>query len=110
MTLHLGTEEQRAIDKLAARAEAEDWAERLFDGDTSLWTDDPDVSAGIVDRLGWLDAPEHFAEQAAAIESFGDGADVSPGGGIGACPSPMPSSVTSTSAFTTPPRLRPTRV
>ena len=75
MTLHLGTEEQRAIDELAARAEAEDWAERLFDGDTSLWTEDPDVSAGIVDRLGWLDAPEHFAEQAAALEGFGDGAD-----------------------------------
>ena len=75
MTLHLGTAEGRALDELIARAEEEGWAERLFDGDTSLWTDDPDVAAGIADRLGWLDAPDHFGEQAAAIEGFGDGVD-----------------------------------
>ena len=73
MTLHLGTAERRAIDELTARAQDEGWAERLFDGDTSLWTDDPDVAAGIADRLGWLDAPAHFALQAAALEGFGDG-------------------------------------
>ncbi len=73
MTLHLGTAERRAIDELAARAQDEGWAQRLFDGDTSLWTDDPDVAAGIADRLGWLAAPAHFAVQAAALEGFGDG-------------------------------------
>jgi transaldolase/glucose-6-phosphate isomerase len=73
MTLHLGPEEQRAIDELTARAQDERWAERLFDRDTSLWTDDPDVATAIADRLGWLDAPAHFALQAAALEGFGDG-------------------------------------
>ena len=73
MTLHLGPEEQRAIDELTASAQDERWAERLFDRDTSLWTDDPDVAAAIADRLGWLDAPAHFAVQAAALEGFGDG-------------------------------------
>ena len=44
-------------DALVVQATSERWAERLFDRDTSLWTDDPDVSADIADRLGWLDAP-----------------------------------------------------
>jgi transaldolase/glucose-6-phosphate isomerase len=73
MTLHLGPAEQHAVDELTARAQDEGWAERLFDRDTTLWTDDPDVAAAIADRLGWLDAPAHFALQAAALEGFGDG-------------------------------------
>jgi transaldolase/glucose-6-phosphate isomerase len=61
------------LDRLLDRANEERWAERLFDRDTSLWTADPDVSADITDRLGWLDAPEHFSLQIAALEGFGDG-------------------------------------
>src|SRR6185369_3783550 len=61
------------LDALIERANAERWAERLFDRDTTLWTTDPDVSADISDRLGWLDAPEHFGLQVAALEGFGDG-------------------------------------
>lgn len=61
------------LDELVARATADRWAERLFDRDTSLWTEDPDVSADITDRLGWLDAPAHFTLQIAALEGFGDG-------------------------------------
>ena len=72
MTVDLG-EWEGALDELVARAQDERWAERLFDRDTSLWTDDPDVAAAIADRLGWLDAPAHFAVQAAALEGFGDG-------------------------------------
>ena len=74
MRLTLGPEEERAIDELAARAQDERWAERLFDRDTSLWTADPDAASAIADRLGWLDAPAHFALQAAGLEGFGDGA------------------------------------
>ena len=44
--------------ELVARARTERWAERLFERDTSLWSDDPAVQATIADRLGWLDAPE----------------------------------------------------
>jgi transaldolase/glucose-6-phosphate isomerase len=61
-------------DALVEQATAEHWAERLFDRDTSLWTDDPDVSADIADRLGWLDAPAQFSLQIPALEGFGDGA------------------------------------
>jgi glucose-6-phosphate isomerase len=57
----------------AARAREGNWAERLFDRDPSLWSDDPAVQAGIADRLGWLDAPEHFLEQVPALEGFSDG-------------------------------------
>jgi glucose-6-phosphate isomerase len=65
---------QAQLDALAANATAERWAARLFERDTSLWTDDPDVADAIAERLGWLDAPSHFALQAAALEGFGDGA------------------------------------
>ncbi len=54
------------------RATAETWAARLFDRDPSLWSNDPAVQAGIADRLGWLDAPQHFLEQVPAIEAFGE--------------------------------------
>ena len=73
MTLRLPADAEKVVDELVARAADEDWAARLFDRDTSLWTDDPDVSANIADRLGWLDAPAHFALQAAGLEGFGDG-------------------------------------
>ena len=51
------------------RAVAESWAGRLFDRDPSLWSSDPAVQAGIADRLGWLDAPEHFLEQVPLAEA-----------------------------------------
>ncbi|HUQ44311.1 MAG TPA: glucose-6-phosphate isomerase [Candidatus Limnocylindria bacterium] len=72
--ISLPATEQAAFDDLVARATDEQWPERLFDRDPALWTDDPDVAAGIADRLGWLDAPAHFTEQSAALEGFSDGA------------------------------------
>ena len=74
LELRLPTVEQATVDELTARATDERWAERLFDRDTTLWTEDPDVAAGIADRLGWLDAPDHFMLQIPALEGFGDGA------------------------------------
>ena len=65
--------EQAIVDALVERATTEQWAERLFAGDTSLWTTDPDVAADITDRLGWLRSPEQFTLQIAALEGFGDG-------------------------------------
>ena len=55
------------------RARDEDWATRLFDRDVTLWSSDPRVGEGIAERLGWLDAPDHFADRTAALEGFGDG-------------------------------------
>jgi glucose-6-phosphate isomerase len=61
------------VDALMDRARVEAWATRLFDRDPSLWTSDPSVAEGIAERLGWLDAPEHFADRIASLEGFGDG-------------------------------------
>jgi glucose-6-phosphate isomerase len=74
MSVRLPRDEQTLLDALIGRATSERWAARLFERDTSLWTDDPAVTEAIADRLGWLDAPAHFAAQAAALEGFGDGA------------------------------------
>jgi glucose-6-phosphate isomerase len=54
-------------------ARDDEWATRLFDRDVTLWSDDPKVGAAIAERLGWLDAPDHFARQTPALEGFGDG-------------------------------------
>jgi glucose-6-phosphate isomerase len=73
MALRLPPAAEARLQDLVERAARDRWAVRLFERDTSLWTDDPDVSANIADRLGWLDAPAHFTLQAAALEGFGDG-------------------------------------
>ncbi|HET7702441.1 MAG TPA: hypothetical protein VFK35_03515 [Candidatus Limnocylindrales bacterium] len=61
-------------DAAVARARDERWAERLWDRDPSLWSTSPKVQEAIADRLGWLDAPAHFADRIAALEGFGEGA------------------------------------
>ena len=73
-SIRLPGDAQARLDGLTAIATADRWAARLFERDTSLWTKDPGVAEAIADRLGWLDAPAHFAIQAAALEGFGDGA------------------------------------
>ena len=73
-TIRLPADAQARLDGLAAIATSDRWAARLFERDTSLWTNDERVAEAIADRLGWLDAPAHFAIQAAALEGFGDGA------------------------------------
>ena len=62
-----------AYDAAVEQARTEEWAVRLFDRDTTLWSTDERVQRTIADRLGWLDAPNHFAERTAALEGFGDG-------------------------------------
>jgi glucose-6-phosphate isomerase len=68
---HLG-QATAAYDEAVERAVHEEWATRLFDRDVTLWSTDPRVGAAIADRLGWLDAPVHFADRIAALEAFGD--------------------------------------
>ncbi|HEY7590021.1 MAG TPA: hypothetical protein VH723_03460 [Candidatus Limnocylindrales bacterium] len=63
-----------AYDAALAQAGNERWVERLFDRDPSLWSDDERVQRAISDRLGWLDAPHHFADHTADIEGFARGA------------------------------------
>jgi glucose-6-phosphate isomerase len=73
LRISLSAADRPAIDALLDQANVDQWAERLFDRDTTLWSDDPDVRADITDRLGWLDAPAHFTLLAGALEGFGDG-------------------------------------
>ena len=68
------TGSQPAIpESLIEQARAARWAERLFERDTSLWSDDPVVRAAIAERLGWLDAPVHFSDEIGPLEVFGEG-------------------------------------
>jgi hypothetical protein len=55
------------FEAVVAEARRDAWANRLFDRDVSLWTTDQDVGKAIADRLGWLDAPRHFADRTAAL-------------------------------------------
>jgi transaldolase/glucose-6-phosphate isomerase len=64
--------EDAALVALTERARDERWAERLFARDTSLWSSDPAVRATIAERLGWLDAPDHFSEEIGPLEAFGE--------------------------------------
>ncbi len=72
MQMKLNAGDQARYDSVAEHALRNDWAQRLFDRDTSLWSTDPVVQAAIADRLGWLDAPEHFTLEIPALEAFGD--------------------------------------
>jgi glucose-6-phosphate isomerase len=62
-----------AWERAVVTARDERWAERLWDRDPTLWSTNERVQAAIADRLGWLDAPAHFADRVAALEGFGEG-------------------------------------
>jgi glucose-6-phosphate isomerase len=63
---------EAAYRSAVARADEESWARRLFERDASLWSADERVQGGISERLGWLDAPAHFREEAGTLEAFAD--------------------------------------
>jgi transaldolase / glucose-6-phosphate isomerase len=50
---------------------------RLFAKDPTLWVDDPETPE-LVDRLGWLDAPQRFFQKVDELTAFAD--DVKAGG------------------------------
>ncbi len=72
MTIHLAAADQVRLDAAAVTARTDAWADRLMDRDTSLWSTDDEVQRAIADRLGWLDAPGHFAEEVPELQAFGD--------------------------------------
>jgi transaldolase/glucose-6-phosphate isomerase len=61
-----------AYETAIAGAGSARWPARLFERDTTLWTEDPSVADAINARLGWLDAPTHFTMQIPALEGFGE--------------------------------------
>jgi glucose-6-phosphate isomerase len=72
MRITLAPADAERLASLSRHAQTDRWAQRLSDRDTSLWTHDDKVAAAIAERLGWLDAPEHFGRQIPALEAFGD--------------------------------------
>jgi transaldolase/glucose-6-phosphate isomerase len=60
------------VRTLLDRAVEERWASRLHERDTSLWTQDEATAEAIAHRLGWLDAPSAFRDEAAELMAFGD--------------------------------------
>jgi glucose-6-phosphate isomerase len=72
LELRLGTDHLAAYRDAVERATSERWVDRLFERDVTLWSADPRVGAAIGERLGWLDSPEHFADQIGALEAFGE--------------------------------------
>src|SRR6476469_256661 len=64
---------QAAFAEAVDRARAEEWARRISEKDTTLWSSNDRIQAAIADRLGWLDSPAPFADQIGALEGFGEG-------------------------------------
>lgn len=63
---------QEVVDEAVATAVGGRWASRIWDRDTSLWTDDAMVAPRIADRLGWLEAPTFFADEVAELTAFAE--------------------------------------
>jgi transaldolase/glucose-6-phosphate isomerase len=61
------------VDVAIERALAEDWVERVWNRDATLWSADEPVQAKILNRLGWLHAPEAFLEDVEELRAFADG-------------------------------------
>jgi glucose-6-phosphate isomerase len=72
LQVRLGPDDQARLDAVIAHARRTAWAERLFERDTTLWSEHGDVQRTISERLGWLDAPGHFQTQIPALEAFGE--------------------------------------
>lgn len=52
--------------------ERQNFIRRLFEGDASLWTQEPRRQALIQERLGWVSVHEDMAERAAELQEFAD--------------------------------------
>ncbi len=63
-----------AVDSAMRRALAERWVERVWDRDATLWSSDASVQATILNRLGWLRAPEQFLEDVDELRAFAEAA------------------------------------
>jgi glucose-6-phosphate isomerase len=59
-----------AVDAALDEAVGEGWAARIWERDTTVWTQDPAVAARVAGRLGWLDAPAHFRGRTDELATF----------------------------------------
>jgi len=64
---------EAALAAAGDRAVKEEWADRAIGRrDPSVWTDQDVVKRAIATRLGWLEAPFHFADETAELKAFAD--------------------------------------
>ncbi|MBI5569193.1 MAG: bifunctional transaldolase/phosoglucose isomerase [Desulfomonile tiedjei] len=63
---------QKAVDESLTRCDKERISERMWDGDVSLWTEDPECGAAITQRLGWLTIVETMASETTKLKNFAD--------------------------------------
>ncbi len=74
LALDLTLQDPRLRAALAAardRAVKEEWADRAIGRrDPSVWSDQEVVQRAIATRLGWLEAPFHFAEETGELVAF----------------------------------------
>ncbi len=65
---------EAAIADARRRAIDENWADRAIGRrDPSVWSGEEIVQRAISTRLGWLEAPFHFADEAAELKAFAAG-------------------------------------
>jgi glucose-6-phosphate isomerase len=70
LTLH-DDELEAALTAAHNRAVAENWADRAIGRrDPSVWSSDDLVQRAVSTRLGWLEAPFHFADEAGELKAF----------------------------------------
>jgi glucose-6-phosphate isomerase len=72
--LHLTLKDARleaALAEAAARAVKESWADRAIGRrDPTVWSSEDVVQRAIATRLGWLEAPFHFADETDELKAF----------------------------------------
>jgi glucose-6-phosphate isomerase len=65
---------EAAVAEERARAVKEDWADRAIGRrDPSVWSKEDVVQRAIATRLGWLEAPFHFADETIELAAFAQG-------------------------------------
>jgi transaldolase / glucose-6-phosphate isomerase len=62
---------EAALAAARERAVKENWADRAIGRrDPSVWSDEDIVKRAVATRLGWLEAPFHFADETVELEAF----------------------------------------
>ena len=62
---------EAALATASARAVKENWADRAIGRrDPSVWSDQDVVQRAVATRLGWLEAPFHFADETSQLKAF----------------------------------------
>lgn len=62
---------EAALAAARDRAVKEDWADRAIGRrDPAVWSDEDVVQRAIAARLGWLEAPFHFADETGELRAF----------------------------------------